>query len=344
MPAVPKLLRFVPLYQKRVWGGRALADFLGRPLPPGAVIGESWEIVDRPEAQSKVAGGPWAARTLRNLLETESAVVMGPSWKPARRFPILVKWLDARERMSLQVHPPAAKAAALSAEPKSENWYIAEAAPNAAVIAGLKHGVTRAQFESALRTHQLESLVHRLPAHRGDSFFMPSGRLHAIDAGCFVLEIQQNSDTTYRVYDWGRVGLDGKPRALHVAESLQSIDFHDFELVVDDAVGLSHDPFQSLDKNDFEPAPVPAANTPAILADCPHFHLRRVSLNVGDELTFPAHDQPRILSLAQGSLATDDPANPQLERGANILIPFASAVVFRALEPCILLITENFSL
>jgi len=344
MPAAPKLLRFAPLYQERVWGGRALESFLHRPLPPGAVIGESWEIVDRPEAQSKVDGGPWNGRTLRDLLETQTVAVMGPSWKPARRFPILVKWLDARERMSLQVHPPASSASALSAEPKSENWYIAESAPDAAVIAGLKHGVTRAQFESALQTHQLEPLVHRLPARRGDSFFMPSGRLHAIDAGCFVLEIQQNSDTTYRVYDWGRVGLDGKPRTLHIAESLQSIDFNDFELVIDDSAGLSHDPFKSIDKNDFQPAAISAANTPAVLADCPHFHLRRVPLNPGGELTFPANDQPRILSVAEGSLNTDDPAHPQLARGDNVVIPFASAPAFRALEPAILLITENFSL
>ena len=320
MPVAPKLLRFTPLYQERVWGGRALESVLHRPLPSGAVIGESWEIVDRPEAQSHVAGGPWAGRTLRDLLETETPAVMGPSWKPAQRFPILVKWLDARERLSLQVHPPATQAAALSGEPKSENWFIAEASPHAAVIAGLKHGVTRAQFESALRSGNLAPLAHRIPVHKGDSLFVPSGRLHAIDAGSLILEIQQNSDTTYRVHDWGRVGLDGQPRALHVAESLQSIDF-----------------------NDFEPAPIPAGHAPATLADCPHFQIRRVPLKRGAELTFPAHEQPRILSVAEGSLATDDPTHPQLERGANILIPFASALTLRAAQPTTLLVTENFS-
>ena len=317
---VPRLLRFTPLYQERVWGGRALESTLHRPLPPGAVIGESWEIVDRPEAQSRVAGGPWAGRTLRDLLERDSAAVLGPSWPPARPFPILVKWLDARERMSLQVHPPAAQAASLGGEPKSENWYFAEAAPHASVIAGLKHGVTRTQFAAAIHTHQLAPLVHQLPVRKGDSLFVHSGRLHAIEAGSLILEIQQNSDTTYRVYDWGRVGLDGKPRALHLAESLACIDF-----------------------DDTEPAPIPAGNSPATLADCPHFLLRRVPLKTGAELKFSAHEQPRILSVAEGSLATDDPVHPQLERGANVLLPFSSAVAFHAREPSVLLVTEQFS-
>ncbi|MGA2052076.1 MAG: type I phosphomannose isomerase catalytic subunit [Opitutales bacterium] len=316
----PRLLRFTPLYKERVWGGRALESRLGRPLPQGKPIGESWEIVDRPGDESQVAGGPWAGRTLRQIIAAEPAFVMGPAWNPARPFPILVKWLDARERMSLQVHPPAKQAAALGGEPKSESWYIAEAEPGAAVIAGLRPGVTRAQFEAAIPAHRLEPLVHQFPVRRGDSFFVHSGRIHAIEAGCFILEIQQNSDTTYRVYDWGRRGLDGQPRALHVAESLQCIDF-----------------------NDTEPAPIPAAATPAVLADCAEFRLRRVPLAPNAELKFSANEQPRILSLVEGRLATDDPTHPVLERGANVLVPYASALVLRALESSTLLVTENFA-
>lgn len=225
----PKLLRFAPIYQARVWGGHALSAALGRALPVGAPIGESWEIVDRPEAQSRVAGGPWAGRTLREIIEHDATAVLGPRWRKKNQFPILVKWLDARERLSLQVHPPAAVAKKHGGEPKTENWHIAEAAPGAALIAGLKRGVTRAQFEKALRGGGVEPLVHRMSVRRGENLFVPSGRLHAIDAGLLILEVQQNSDTTYRVYDWGRVGLDGKPRALHVAESLRSMDFADFE-------------------------------------------------------------------------------------------------------------------
>jgi len=318
--AAPKLLRFAPLYQERVWGGRALADILHRALPAEKVIGESWEIADRPEAQSVVLGGPWAGRPLRDLLERDAATVMGPRWAPAKHFPILVKWLDARDRMSLQVHPPAALAAALGGEPKTENWYIAEAAPGAAVMAGLRPGVTRAQFEAALHAHQLEPLVHRILVRKGDSIFVPSGRLHAIDAGNLILEIQQNSDTTYRVYDWGRVGLDGKPRQLHVKESLQCINFADTE-----------------------PAPVPPGPQPAMLADSPFFRLCRVPLAAGQELNFAAGEQPRLIAVADGRLTTDEPAHPELERGANALLPCAAAIRLRAATPSVVLVTENFA-
>ncbi len=316
---LPKLLRFAPIYQERVWGGRALADALGRVLPAGHPIGESWEIVDRPEAQSRVAGGPWQGRTLRELVERETVALLGPHGDARKPFPILTKWLDARERLSLQVHPPAAVAKQLGGEPKTENWYVAEAAPGGALIAGLKRGVTREQFEAALREQKLEPLVHRFPVHRGDSLFVPSGRLHAIDAGLLILEIQQNSDTTYRVYDWGRVGLDGQPRKLHVAESLQCIDF-----------------------TDIEPSAIPAANREAVLADCEHFKIHRVPLAPGAELKFAPNEQPRILSVVEGRLATDDPAYPELERGANVLAPYASATQLRALEPSVLLVTEGF--
>jgi mannose-6-phosphate isomerase len=224
------VLVFNPIYQERVWGGRGLATSLGRELPAEEVIGESWEIVDRPEANSVVAHGANRGRTLEELRREATGALMGPRWDPAKPFPILVKWLDCQERLSLQVHPPAEVAPRLAGEPKTENWYIVEAGEGAAVLAGLRAGVTRAQFEAALTGGGgLEALVHRLPTRPGDSLFVPSGRLHAIDAGNLILEIQQNSDTTYRVYDWGRVGLDGNPRQLHVEASMESIDFGDFE-------------------------------------------------------------------------------------------------------------------
>ena len=222
-------LCFSPLYQTRVWGGRRLEAALGRSLPPSEPVGESWEIVDRPEAQSIVASGPLAGRSLRDLISTRGADLMGPTWPITRRFPILVKWLDCRERLSLQVHPPAAVAPSLGGEPKTENWYIAQSSPNAELIVGLKRGVTRAAFEQALDAQTVEQCVHHFPVAAGDSILVHSGQVHAIDAGNLILEIQQNSDTTYRVYDWGRVGLDGRPRQLHVEESLRSIDWQDFE-------------------------------------------------------------------------------------------------------------------
>jgi mannose-6-phosphate isomerase len=145
------------------------------------------------------------------------------------RFPLLCKILDARDRLSLQVHPPVAAARELGGEPKTEMWYIAEAGPGAELYVGLKHGITRSQFEERLRGGSVEECFHRIPVHQGDTMFLPSGRVHAIGAGLVIFEIQQNSDTTYRVFDWNRVGLDGQPRALHVPQSLASIDFDDVE-------------------------------------------------------------------------------------------------------------------
>ena len=126
------------------------------------------------------------------------------------------------------IRPPA-KAAELGGEPKTEMWFIADAAPGAELFVGLKRGITRAEFEKKVRTGDVAECFHRVPVRAGDAMFLPSGRVHAIGAGLVIFEIQQNSDTTYRVFDWNRVGLDGKPRELHVAQSLASIDFNDFE-------------------------------------------------------------------------------------------------------------------
>lgn len=310
-------LRLKPLYQDRVWGGRALESALSRTLPPGRPIGESWEIVDRPEAQSVISGGEFDGRTLREVIATKTAAIMGPRWPAERPFPILVKWLDCKERLSLQVHPPAAVAPELKGEPKTENWYIAACAPGSHLIVGLKRGVTRAQFEKALADLTLEDCVHRFPVTAGDSILVHSGQIHAIDGGNLILEIQQNSDTTYRVYDWGRVGLDGKPRAMHVEQSLKSIKW-----------------------DDFEPAPVRGARVPATIADAREFRIRRVPLAKGDELAFASGEQPRILSVVEGNLASA--SGEVLTRGDNVIIPYSVKNSFIAQNDVVALVTENF--
>lgn len=316
-----KILTFDPIYQERVWGGRGLESALGRNLPNDRVIGESWELVDRAEANSSVSAGEHAGATLASLRESACAELLGPDWDPARPFPILVKWLDCQDRLSLQVHPPAQVAERLQGEPKTENWYIAEAAPGANLLAGLRSGVTREQFEEALHAGRLEPLICRLPAQRGDSLFVESGRIHAIDAGNLILEIQQNSDTTYRVYDWGRTGLDGQPRQLHIRQSIESIDF-----------------------NDFEPSLLHTQNAGAeiALADCPAFRLRKLTLEPGATLDFASGDEPRILSVVEGSLreSSDDLV---LARGANALLPYAGKFRLKATEPSVVLITDRFT-
>ena len=222
-------LLFQPVFMERVWGGRNLERLYQKPLPAGKVIGESWEISDRPEAVSVIANGPLAGKTLRWLMEEHRRDVLGASADAAGRFPLLVKILDAQETLSVQVHPPARVAAELGGEPKTEMWFITDATPEATLYVGLKQGVTRAQFERKITDGTVAECLPRLPVKTGDAMFLPSGRLHAIGAGNVLFEIQQNSDTTYRVFDWNRTRLDGQPRPLHVAPSLASIDFEDIE-------------------------------------------------------------------------------------------------------------------
>jgi mannose-6-phosphate isomerase len=228
-------LTFEPLFMERVWGGRRLAELFGKSLPEGASIGESWELVDRPEAESVVAAGELAGRTLGQLWRSPEreglfGVTTGGPAAGADRFPLLVKLLDCEQTLSVQVHPPAAVARALGGEPKTEMWVVLDAAPSAHVYTGLRRGVTRERFEAALQAGEdVSALLFRHDVRAGDAMFLPAGRVHAIGGGSVVFEVQQNSDTTYRVYDFDRPGLDGRPRRLHVPESLRSIDWGDHE-------------------------------------------------------------------------------------------------------------------
>lgn len=223
-------LIFHPIFKERVWGGRELERLFCKKLPAGKPIGESWEISDRAGDVSVIANGPLAGKDLRWVMENHATELLGGA-KTATggRFPLLCKILDAREKLSLQVHPPAGKAGELNGEPKTEMWFIADATPDASLYVGLKRGVTRAEFEKKIADANVAGCFHRIPVRTGDAMYLPSGRVHAIGDGLVIFEIQQNSDTTYRVFDWNRLGLDGRPRELHVQQSLESIDFNDFE-------------------------------------------------------------------------------------------------------------------
>lgn len=314
--------KFTPALVERVWGGNALTRY-GKAVPFGKRIGESWEISDRDDVQSVVANGPDKGKTLREQIQTHGAQLLGTNCGKATRFPLLVKLLDARERLSLQVHPPASVAAKLKGEPKTEMWCLLEAEQDAHLIAGLRRGVTGADFMRVLEgsakhedeTKTLEDCIYRFPVLPGDAFFVPSGRLHAIDAGVVLVEIQQSSDTTYRVYDWGRVGLDGKPRKLQVSESLACIDFQDYEPKKQRATVEYH-----------------GVNGLWRLVECPYFHVHRLELRNAwpdrcDGSTF------HILSCTKGAvgLLTPDGKEERINVGEFVLLP--AALGFYTLTP-----------
>ena len=219
-------LSFEPIFMERMWGGHRLQSEFGKKLPEGVDIGESWEIVDREEAQSVVRHGPLRDRTLHELWTQDRQLIFGDA-PDSSRFPLLIKLLDAHEKLSLQVHTPEKVAGSLGGEPKTEFWYVASAIPGARLFVGLRRSVARDEFEQAVRSGTVAELVHTISVKAGDAMFLPAGRFHAVGSGNLLVEVQQNSDTTYRVFDWNRVDDKGKPRQLHVEPALESIDFDD---------------------------------------------------------------------------------------------------------------------
>lgn len=286
-------IRFRPLYQQRVWGGRSLETLYQRELPTAAdPYGESWEIVDREGEQSVVIGGEYAGKTLHELWTQHREEVFGDAVE-SERFPLLIKILDARDDLSIQVHPPQAVADELGGEPKTEMWYIAQADEGATLYVGQKEGVTRADFEKALSNGSVEDVVHAIQPQAGQSIFIPSGRLHAIGAGLVIYEIQQNSDTTYRVYDWNRMGLDGQPRELHVEQSMQCIDFDDIEPGMDEPDG-------------------------AVLASCEYFQVESYEIPRSGSQASGTESSYAILSVVEGNVTI---AGEDFEKGDFAILP-----------------------
>lgn len=211
---------FRPVYQPYIWGGDRLRRVLNRQDAPEGVVAESWEVADREDGMSVVESGPCEGKTLRELVAADPAAFLGDK-AAGDRFPLLIKILDAAKTLSVQVHPNDETAATYGGEAKTEMWYVLRADPGAAVYCGLAEGTTPEAFRRAIGDNALEPLLKKIPVAPGDAIFVPGGRVHAIASGCLLLEVQQNSNTTYRIYDWGRTGADGKPRELHIDQALQ---------------------------------------------------------------------------------------------------------------------------
>ncbi len=303
-------LKFTPIIKPLPWGGRKLETLFGKVLPDGLPCGESWEVVDLPGDQSLVAGGPLAATSLSSLVGGRPDELLGEAPLLMGRFPVLFKLIDATQTLSVQVHPDAEAAGRIGggARPKTEAWYILQADPGAVLYLGLKAGVGRPELRRALETGKVADLLNPVEVQAGDFIYLPAGSLHAIGSGIVLAEIQQASDTTYRVFDWNRVGLDGKPRQLHVEEALESIDY--------DLRG--------------KPANAgPVSGRPGIR--CKLFSIERVSLGAESETPLEA-GRPRIVCCIEGTGAVGGTGTEPLSLGLGetCLVPACRAAGLRS--------------
>jgi mannose-6-phosphate isomerase len=219
-------LIFEPILKRIRWGGRRLGTVLGKPLGPENDYAESWELADYGDDQSVVAEGPFCGWTLSRLVAEEGPALLGRD-RGLSQFPLLVKFIDAMDRLSVQVHPDdeAARRLDVGTNGKTESWVILDAKPDSLIFAGLKPGVDRASLQHHLEQGTVEQCLYSYPARAGDCVFVRAGTVHAIGEGILLVEVQQTSNVTFRLFDWGRLGTDGKPRPLHIKESLECIDF-----------------------------------------------------------------------------------------------------------------------
>lgn len=294
--------RFQLLVRRYLWGNRRLATELGKPIGPGNDYAESWEICDHGQDQSIVSTGPLAGTSLGELVQRRGEELLGRH-ASLPRFPLLVKFLDAAQSLSVQVHPNDAEAARLNPPDsgKTEAWVVMAAKPGSTIYAGLRPGVTREQLAEAVRQGACEPLLHRFEARAGDCLFIPAGTVHALGAGLLVAEVQQSSDTTFRLFDWSRVSPDGKPRPLHVEAAMEAIDF---------------------DRGPIDPQQPQPTDRPWIsrLVECDKFVLDRWSFDRPE--TLGGDGRCHIVCVLEGAVKVEgDPADEPLLRGGTTLIP-----------------------
>lgn len=224
----PYPLEFRPVLKQTIWGGRRLGEILGKPIGDADDYAESWEIVDHGEDQSVVSGGELDGKQLADLMTEHRDWLLGDRFQhDSMRFPLLLKYLDCNRVLSVQVHPDDEYGATLNVPDhgKTEAWYIVDSQPESLIYAGLKRGVDREILEAALAAGKAEQILHSFHPNPGDCIFIPAGTVHALGAGLLVAEIQQSSNTTFRLFDWNRLDPDGNPRDLHIQQSLDVADY-----------------------------------------------------------------------------------------------------------------------
>ena len=312
-------LRFDPIFRRYLWGGRKLATELGKPIGDEETCAESWELCDLPEDQTLVAHGSLAGQSLGQIVRDHGEELFGRTGT-LEKFPLLVKFLDARHALSVQVHPNDHQASRLDPPSfgKTEAWVILDAEPGSLVYAGVKRGFDRHAFEREVARGTCELCLASFEPRPGDCIFLPAGVVHALGAGLLLAEIQQTSDITYRVYDWNRVGPDGQPRELHIEAALDVIDFERGPVTA-------------------QPPQPTGREHVSRLVECDKFILDR--LEIGEPCTIGGDDRFHILVVLCGSIRVQgDPSELPLAKGHSMLVPAAAGEV--KLEPqgaCVLI-------
>jgi mannose-6-phosphate isomerase len=308
MPAALPPLRFEPILREYLWGGRRLGSELGKPIGPGDHYAESWEIVDHGNDQSIVAAVPLAGTTLHELVSQHGEALLGRHY-PRRQFPLLFKFLDACDVLSVQVHPNDEQAALLDPPDlgKTEAWVVLAADPQAEIYAGLRSGVDRQQLACAVADGRCDECLHVVRPAVGDCFLIEAGTVHALGGGLLIAEIQQASDTTFRLFDWNRVDRDGRPRRLHIEEALAAIDFA---------------------RGPVGPRVPQPTDRPHVerLAACEKFVLDRWRIDLAAPLA--TNERFHILSVVAGGVSVSaSGAEHSLARGGTLLVPASCNVV-----------------
>ncbi|OHB60623.1 MAG: hypothetical protein A2168_00335 [Planctomycetes bacterium RBG_13_50_24] len=292
-------LKFKPIYKKRIWGGQKLREIFNKDIPPLEKIGESWELADLPEDKSVISNGELTGQTLSSVIQKYPKEITGDE-NFSGPFPLLIKFLDAQDILSVQVHPDKQTCKRLGkGEPKTECWYIIAAEPGAVIYKGLKKGVKKAQFAEAIKKGNVAELLAKVAVKAGQCHFLPAGTAHSIGAGLLIAEIQTPSDTTYRVFDFNRVDDSGKARPLHIEEALESIHF--------DSSG------EEL-----------SVTTIGRLVDCEFFKIDKGHQSEDCELLLSAGRMRTLVILTGcGTIITSGQEPVEFKGGDTLLIPFA---------------------
>jgi mannose-6-phosphate isomerase len=302
-------LLFTPIFKEKIWGGSALREKLRKNAPADRPIGESWELSGWGDSQTRVSSGEHAGLTLGELFTCDQAGLIGTSEQCKNSFPLLFKFIDAKENLSIQVHPTGtqSRARGWGERGKTEVWYIVDAAPDARIALGFnRDGITSEEAETAVKNGDFESLLNIIPAKSGDTFFIPAGTVHAILGGVLVYEIQEESNTTLRLYDWNRVCPRGFPRELHISDALGIIKF-------DECRPLKPEPIL-IEKNDFYIFESLCNNSKFILSRYRFSKTGSASLGTTDGF--------RVISVTAGSAAVCAGGNCMpLDLGKTVLVP-----------------------